>query len=735
MRDASVSKYSNIAHYQDFSELKKILEHSGNSYDMELITKAYKLAEESHGDQRRVSGIPYILHPTSVACILAELGMDTESICGALLHDVVEDTPVKLDEIAKGFGKDVAKLIDGVTKISKIPYSTREQQQAENIRKMLIAMADDIRVIIIKLADRLHNMRTMDCMPEQKRRDKSLENMQVFAPIAHRLGIKTIKDELEDRSLQYLDPIGYKEIEDALLMNEEGRDKFIESIKEQILEKTKSIIKNVYISGRVKSINSIYRKTFMQGKTIDQIFDVFAVRVIVDTVPDCYNVLGVVHDIFKPIPNRFKDYISMPKPNMYQSLHTTVLDNKAIPFEVQIRTWEMHYTAEYGIAAHWKYKLGMNGKNKEDKLSQNIQRVKKMILDQLEAEDATDIAKNIRNDFEENDVYVFTPKGDVISLPRGSTPIDLAYIIHTQVGHRMVGAKVNGKIIPIDYKLKTGEICEIITQKEEHPNRSWIDICKTASAKSKIRQWYKNEKRDENIVEGKQMLEREFKRHGINLNEDEYEEFLKKFMVKKQYNTLDDFYAAVGYGGIQLWKIMPRLKEEYQKAYTVEIEDVPVQQAPVKRSKAKSGVVIEGTDDVLVKFSNCCNPLPGDDIIGYITRGYGVSIHKRNCTNVPKDISACEEPERWVHCYWEDEVGEVFRSTLQITATDRTGLLADVTIKLSNMHIFIHSLNSRELKEGKAVVTATIDVMGRNHLRGVISKLSDINGIEEIKRL
>lgn len=730
-----MSKYSNIAHYQDFSELKKILEHSGNSYDMELITKAYKLAEESHGDQRRVSGIPYILHPTSVACILAELGMDTESICGALLHDVVEDTPVMLDEIVKGFGKDVAKLIDGVTKISKIPYSTREQQQAENIRKMLIAMADDIRVIIIKLADRLHNMRTMDCMPEQKRRDKSLENMQVFAPIAHRLGIKTVKDELEDRSLQYLDPIGYKEIEDALLMNEEGRDKFIESIKEQILEKTKSIIKNVYISGRVKSINSIYRKTFMQGKTIDQIFDVFAVRVIVDTVPDCYNVLGVVHDIFKPIPNRFKDYISMPKPNMYQSLHTTVLDNKAIPFEVQIRTWEMHYTAEYGIAAHWKYKLGMNGKNKEDKLSQNIQRVKKMILDQLEAEDATDIAKNIRNDFEENDVYVFTPKGDVINLPRGSTPIDLAYIIHTQVGHRMVGAKVNGKIIPIDYKLKTGEICEIITQKEEHPNKSWIDICKTASAKSKIRQWYKNEKRDENIVEGKQMLEREFKRHGINLNEDEYEEFLKKLMIKKQYNTLDDFYAAVGYGGIQLWKIMPRLKEEYQKAYTVEIEEVPVQQAPVKRNKAKSGVVIEGTDDVLVKFSNCCNPLPGDDIIGYITRGYGVSIHKRSCTNVPKDISACEEPERWVSCYWEDEVGEVFRSTLQITATDRTGLLADVTIKLSNMHIFIHSLNSRELKEGKAVVTATIDVMGRNHLRGVISKLSDINGIEEIKRL
>lgn len=730
-----MSKYSNVAHYQDFSELKNILERSENTYDMEKITKAYKLAEKSHGDQRRVSGIPYILHPTSVACIVAELGMDTDSICGALLHDVVEDTPVMLDEISKQFGGEVAKLIDGVTKISKIPYSTREQQQAENIRKMLIAMADDIRVIIIKLADRLHNMRTMDCMPEQKRRDKSLENMQVFAPIAHRLGIKTVKDELEDRSLQYLDPVGYKEIEDALLMNEEGRDKFIESIKKQILDKTENTIKNVYISGRVKSINSIYRKTFMQGRTIDQIFDVFAVRVIVDTVPDCYNVLGVVHDIFKPIPNRFKDYISMPKPNMYQSLHTTVLDNKAIPFEVQIRTWEMHYTAEYGIAAHWKYKLGMGGGNKNDKMQENIERVKSMILDQLQAEDATDIAKNIRNDFEENDVYVFTPKGDVINFPRGSTPVDLAYIIHTQVGHRMVGAKVNGKIVPIDYKLKTGEICEIITQKEEHPNKSWIDICKTASAKSKIRQWYKNEKRDENIVEGKQMLEREFKRHGINLTEEEYAEFLKKIMVKKQYNTLDDFYAAIGYGGVQLWKIMPRLKEEYQKTYAVDIEEISVPQAPVKRNKATSGVVIEGADDVLIKFSNCCNPLPGDDIIGYITRGYGVSIHKRTCTNVPKDISKSEEPERWVSCYWEDETGDAFRSTLQITATDRTGLLADVTIKLSNMHIFIHSLNSRELKDGKAVVTATIDVMGRNHLRGVISKLSDINGIEEIKRL
>lgn len=732
-----MGKFSNVAHYQDFTELKKILSASAaNAYDMDKIEKAYKFAEKAHGDQRRVSGIPYILHPVSVACIVAELGMDTDSVCGALLHDTVEDTGVTLEEVTKLFGADVAKLIDGVTKISKIPYSTREQQQAENIRKMLIAMADDIRVIIIKLADRLHNMRTMNCMPEQKRRDKSLENMQVFAPIAHRLGIKTIKDELEDRSLQYLDPIGYKEIEDDLLMTEEGRDKFIESIKNQILAKTEGTIPGVYISGRVKSINSIYRKTYMQGKTMDQIFDIFAVRVIVDTVSDCYNVLGVVHDIFKPIPNRFKDYISMPKPNMYQSLHTTVLDKNAIPFEIQIRTWEMHYTAEYGIAAHWKYKLGMGagGKN-NDKMEENIKKVKDMILDQLEAEDVTDIAKNIRNDFTENDVYVFSPRGDVFNLPQGSTPIDMAYLIHTQVGHRMVGAKINGKIVPIDYKLKTGDICEIITQKEEHPNRGWVDICKTASAKSKIRSWYKHEKRDENIAEGRQMIDKEFKRHGINLSEEEYPEFLQKLMIKKQYNSMDDFYAAVGYGGIQLWKIMPRLKEEYQKAYASDIEEIDVPQAPVKRPKASAGVLIEGADDVLVKFSKCCNPLPGDDIIGYITRGYGVSIHKRHCTNVPKDISKSEEPERWVSCYWEDEVGEAFRSTLQITATDRTGLLADVTIKLSDMHIFIHSLNSREAGNGTAVVTATIDVMGRNHLRGVISKLSDINGTIEVKRL
>lgn len=732
-----MSRFSNVAHYQDYNQLKELIEKSNQNIDMDKVEKAYRLAEEAHGDQRRLSGIPYILHPTSVACILVELGMDTDSIIAALLHDVVEDTHYTLEEIEEMFGKSVANLVDGVTKISKIPYSNREEQQAENIRKMLIAMSNDIRVIIIKLADRLHNMRTIECMPEQKRRDKSLENMEVFAPIAHRLGIKRVKEELEDLSLLYLDPVGYKEIEDALQLRESERDRFIEDIKKKILDAIGDSIKGVYISGRVKSINSIYRKTFMQGKTFDQIFDVFAVRVIVDTVRDCYNVLGIIHDIFQPIPNRFKDYISTPKSNMYQSLHTTVIGKDGIPFEVQIRTWEMHNTAEYGIAAHWKYKLGVTEATNEKsvKIDKSIEDLKEYLKAQIETEDATDLIKNIKNDFGQSDVFVFTPKGDVFTLPMGSTTIDLAYLIHTEIGHRMVGAKVNNKIVPIDYKLKTGEIVEIITQKDAHPNRDWLDICKTSGAKSKIRQWFKREKRDENIAQGKAELERELKRNGIHFTEEESKEFFKSMLQKKHCNTMDDFYAAIGYGGIQLWKMMPRIKEEYQKIYAKDIEKIiPVSQAPKKRSKANSGVIIEGVDDVLVKFSQCCNPLPGDDIIGYITRGYGVSIHSRNCTNVPKDINNCEEPERWINAYWEDDIKETFRSTLEILANDRTGFLADVTIQLSNMHIFIHSLNSREVGDGKALITATIDVNGINHLKGVISKLSDISGIISITR-
>ena len=723
------------AEYQKL--IDKVKTYITDKTSLEAIREAYELADKAHSGQIRATGEPYIVHPLAVAYILAELEIDTQGIIAALLHDVVEDTDYTLDDIKMLFGDEVAFLVDGVTKLSQFHYKDKEDQQLENFRKMFLAMAKDIRVVVIKLADRLHNMRTLGVFRKDKQQRIARETIEIYAPLAHRLGIYNIKWELEDLCFHYLHPDEYYDLVRQMKQKRKAREEIVNDTMRVLHENIEKAGIQATITGRPKHFYSIYKKMKRDGKDLSQIYDLYAVRVIVDTIPQCYAILGIVHTLWKPLPNRFKDYIAVPKPNMYQSLHTTVIGTKGQPVEIQIRTWEMHYTAEYGIAAHWKYKLGMGagGKGESTRLAENIEKVKNMILDQLEAEDVTDIAKNIRNDFEENDVYVFTPKGDVMVIPNGSTPIDLAYIIHTQVGHRMVGAKVNGKIVPIDYKLKTGEICEIITQKEEHPNKAWIDICKTASAKSKIRQWYKHEKRDENIAEGKQMLEKEFKRNGINLSDEEFVEFIEKMLMKKQYVTLDDVYAAIGYGGIQLWKVMPRIKEEYQKTYAADIEKIEVPQAPRKKPKASSGVVIEGTDDVLVKFSNCCNPLPGDEIIGYITRGYGVSIHKRECTNVPKNLNDCEEPERWVTCYWEDKAGEAFRSTLQIIATDRTGLLADVTIKLSNMHIFIHSLNSREVGDGKAMVTATIDVTGKNHLKGVISKLSDISGIIEIKRL
>ena len=730
-----IERYENYNNYVDLIEL---INNSENDYDLVKIQKAYNLAYKAHGDQRRVSGVPYILHPTSVACILVNIGMDTECVVSALLHDVVEDTDVELDYIVKNFGQTIADLIDGVTKLSKIKYSNREERQAENLRKMLIAMSNDIRVIIVKLADRLHNMRTIDVMSPQKQRDKALENMEVFAPIAHRLGMKAIKEQLEDISIRILDPIGYEEIENELLLKKDERDKFIEKIKEEITERTGDNVKNIYVAGRVKSINSIYRKTFMKGKTMDEIYDVFAVRVIVDSVLDCYNVLGVIHDIFQPLPNRFKDYISTPKKNMYQSLHTTVIGKEGVPFEVQIRTWDMHYTAEYGIAAHWKYKLGLS-KGNDDKvhIKDRIDSLRKVIENQIQSEDATDIIKGIKNDLDQDEVFVFTPKGDLMNLPNGSTVIDLAYTIHTEVGNRMIGAKVNRKIVPIDYKLRNGEIVEIITQKEgTGPKRDWLKIVKTSEARTKIRQWFKRERRDENIVEGKAALEAELKKSGIYFTEKDAQEIYPKIMSKKHCNTIEDFYAAIGYGGIQLWKIMPRIKDEYQKRYEKKVEEfIPAKEPPKRRKNASSGVEIEGMDDCLIKFSKCCNPLPGDDIIGFITRGYGVSVHKRNCTNCPKNIEEASEPDRWVKAKWIGEVKNHFQSTLEIIAADRTGLLADVTIQLSQMHIFIHSLMSRENKDGNAVVVATIDTNGLDHLKGIMTHLGNINGIISVTRI
>ncbi len=726
------------AHYRDYHELVELLKASGNSYDMEKIQRAYEYAKEAHGDQRRVSGIPYILHPTSVACILVGLGMDTDSIIAALLHDVVEDTDRTLDEVTSEFGSDIALLIDGLTKISKIAFTNREEQQAESLRKMLIAMSNDIRVIIIKLADRVHNMRTIDCMREQKRRDKARENMEVYAPIAHRLGMKAIKEELEDLSLRYLDPVGYEEIENELLLTANDREAFISDLKDEILERSKSAIEKLYISGRVKSINSIYHKTYTQGKTIDQIYDIFAVRIIVDTVTDCYNVLGIIHDIYKPIPNRFKDYISTPKANMYQSLHTTVISHRGIPFEVQIRTWDMHHTAEYGIAAHWKYKAGVSeGKSaKAQSFEEHLTWIRKMLETQSESMDSTDLVSTIKTDLNPNEVFVFTPKGDVLTLPQGATVIDMAYAIHSAVGNRMVGAKVDRRIVPIDYQLKTGEIVEILTQKEtQGPKRDWLKIVKTSEARAKIRSWFKKEKREENIVEGKAEFERELKKMGIQLKDKDVFEFLSKINLKIEIKDVDDFYAAIGYGGIQLWKLSQRIRDVYQKYYLKSVEDAPLIISELKtKSKVGSGVCVEGLDDVLTKFSRCCNPLPGDDIIGFVTRGYGVSIHKCDCTNVPEDISQCEHPERWVRAYWLDSVKDNFQSSLQILGNDRAGLLADVSSQLSAMHIMIRSLNCRELPDNKAIINVTLDVSGLDHLKSVMARLGTINGIISITR-
>lgn len=731
-----------VVQISTYEELKKIIEESGKEFDREKIEAAYRLAEEKHREQKRSSGEPYIIHPLSVAAILVGLGMDSESVMAGLLHDVVEDTDCCIEEIQRTFGKDVALLIDGVTKLTKIPYSSREEQQAENLRKMLMAMAEDIRVIIIKFADRMHNLSTLEYMSPQKQRDKAVECLEVYAPIADRLGIRTVKEYMEDVSLKYLDPQAYQEIEEDLSSRSNSSKQFIEDTKALIRSRTEASIPDVYIEGRVKSVYGIYRKMFVQGKDFDEIYDVFAVRVIVDTIEDCYNVLGIIHDMFQPLPGRFKDYISMPKPNMYQSLHTTVITKAGVPFEVQIRTWEMHHTAEYGIAAHWKYKLGMSAKESDNSpLDDRLAWIRQMLENQAESEDVTDLVHSIKSDLIPEEVFVFTPKGDVINLPLGSTVIDFAYAIHSAVGNRMIGAKVDKRIVPLDYKVKTGEIIEIITTKEagKGPNRDWLTLVRTSEARNKIRAWFKKEKRDENIVEGKAELEREFKRSNIRLTQELMEYMIESVGRRHNCSTEEDFYAAIGYGGIQLWKVLPRIKEEAQRlqknAAPDQLQELPPPVSPEPKRRMASGVLVEGMDNCLIKFSRCCNPLPGDEIIGFITRGFGVSIHKRSCSNVPRDLTQCPEPERWVNAHWAGEVKDDFKSTLHIVAVDRGGLLADVTQQLFSMKIFIHSLNSRQERgTDNAVISATISINGLPQLRNIIDRLSKIPGVVSIDR-
>lgn len=723
-----------------YEELEKQTRESGRDYDIHEIKAAYTLAQEQHKPQKRSSGEPYIIHPLSVAAILVRLGMDSQTVMAGLLHDVLEDTACTQEELTKKFGAEVTRLVDGVTKLGKIPYSSREEQQAENLRKMLMAMAEDIRVIIIKFADRMHNLSTLEYVSPQQQRDKALECIEVYAPIAHRLGIRRVKEYMEDISLKYLDPLAYEEIERDLESRSKTRRQFIESTMNYIRERIQVSIPDVHIEGRVKSVYGIYRKMFVQGKSFDEIYDIFAIRVIVDTIEDCYNVLGVVHDMFQPLPGRFKDYISMPKPNMYQSLHTTVINKQSIPFELQIRTWEMHHTAEYGIAAHWKYKLGISAKESTETIDNRLAWIRQMLQNQEESEDVTDIVHSIKSDLLPEEVFVFTPKGDVINLPVGSTVIDFAYAIHSAVGNRMVGAKVDGRIVPIDYKVKTGEIIEVLTAKEggKGPNRDWLTIVRTSEARNKIRTWFKKEKRGDNIIEGKASLEYEFKRGSIVMSDELMQFIIENVGRRHSCNSDQDIYAAIGYGGIQLWKVMPRIKEEYQrisKASEPQPEIPPNIVNEERRRKVAGGVIVAGVDDCLVKFSRCCNPLPGDDIVGFITRGFGVSIHKRGCSNVPEDLSLCPEPDRWVNAHWAGEVKDDFKSTLHIVAVNRSSLLADITNLLSNMHIFIHTLHSREEKGTEnAIISATISISGMDQLQNIIERISKIKDVITIDR-
>lgn len=726
----------NEAEMSNYNELLDCMQAQGGSYDIPLIKKAFEFCVQCHSGQKRLTNEAYYIHPFNVAKIIVTLGMDSQSIAAALLHDVVEDTSASIEDIKKKFGDEVALLVDGVTKIGQLSISSKEQQQAESLRKMLIAMGKDIRVIIIKLADRLHNMRTLDAMPEQKQRDKSLETLEIYAPIAHRLGIRPVKEELEDLAIKHLDPVAYQEIEQLLKIKRPERIGILEDIEKSIETRLKEEMPNIKMSfqGRVKSIHGIYRKMYVQGRDFDEIYDVYAIRIITDTVADCYNILGIMHDMFRPIPNRFKDYISTPKPNMYQSLHTTVISREGVPFEIQIRTFEMHHTAEYGIAAHWKYKEGITGS--DEYMENHLAWIRQVLETSDVSGDASEIVRTIKVDLSQEDVFAVTPRGDVINLPVGSTVVDFAFAIHSAVGIKMVGAKADGKIVPINHEIKTGEVIEILTtnQAGHGPSRDWMNIAVTNSAKAKIRSWFKKERRAENIEQGKTELDRELRRNNISFSEKEYDEYFNDFAKRLHFSETEEFYAAIGYGGVLVSKIIPRIREDYAKR-TSSQKAVEIKPVSRKNHASSEGVIVEGIDNCLVKLSKCCAPLPGDDIIGFITRGHGVSIHKCDCSNVPRDIAKCAEPERWISAHWDKAYKENFTSTLQISAIDREGLVNDVLNTAYNMRLAIHAINARQTSGGNCVTLLTISTESVEHLRSIIARIEKISGVFSVERV
>ena len=720
--------------------------------DTARLHDAFTFAYAEHQGQLRKSGEPYIIHPLAVADIVADLGLDVDSVIAALLHDCIEDTPATHEDIAKKFGSTVADLVEGVTKLTRMQYVSKEEEQMENLRKMLMAMSHDIRVILIKICDRLHNMRTMEYQSPKKQREKSLETMEIYAPIAHRLGMQKLKWELEDLSLRYLDPVGYEEIETQLAKRSSAHEEFLASVQQRIQQRMDEEGIRCTVYGRVKHIYSIYRKMYTQNKTLDEIFDLYAFRVIVDDIPECYNVLGCIHDMFNPVLGRFKDYISTPKPNMYQSLHTTVIGREGIPFEVQIRTWAMHQTAEYGVAAHWKYKQGMA--NVKLGTESQFEWVRKLLESQQDT-DAEEFVRTLKVDLFADEVFVFTPNGDVKSLPAGATPIDFAYNIHSAVGNHMIGARVNGRMVPFDYQLENGEIVEVITSKSaKGPSRDWLNICKSNEARNKIRQWFKKERREENIVTGRAAFESELKHSKLSLAAITAEDVLPHVLHKVRFNSLDEMYASIGYGGTTAAKAVSkirdemlrlgRLKAEKAAAAGKSLEDsviVPgsAQTAPAPGPSGKprhsdSGIIVEGLGNCMVKFAKCCTPVPGDPVIGFITRGYGVSVHRKDCPNVALSQSKPEEADRWINIAWAEDGLPTYKTALELSAKDRSGLTLDLAMALSSAQVKVSSLSARSLPDGHAAVNLVVEVKDLKELNGVINKLNNIQGVYYVAR-
>ena len=726
---------------QEFEQvLKKVREYNPGTDEQRLMA-AFRYAENAHREQKRRDGSPYVTHPVAVAGIVAELQLDDDSLIAALLHDCIEDTPSTYNEIAKLFGQQVADLVDGVTKLEKIVYTNKEEEQMENLRKMLMAMAKDIRVILIKLADRLHNMRTIASMPPEKQREKALETMDVYAPIAHRLGMQKMKWELEDISIQYLDPIGCAEIQKQLDQRSEVQEEFMHRMEHIISDRLEKAGIKAQIFYRIKHIYSLYRKMYSLNKSLSEIFDLYAFRVIVDTIPDCYNVLGVIHDIFKPILGRFKDYIGTPKPNMYQSLHTTVMGDDGVPFEVQIRTWEMHRTAEYGIAAHWKYKQGGAGVKLGDE--EKFAWVRSL-LEAQEDTDADEFISTLKVDMFDDEVFVFTPSGDIINLPAGATPIDFAYAIHSAVGNHMVGAKVNGRIVTFDRALQNGDIVEITTSPgAKGPSRDWSKIAKSNEAKTKIRQWFKREKRDENIAAGRAMLDSELKHNNIALADITTEEMLPNIIRCLGVSNMDDLYASIGYGGMSAVRSVNKIREELKRLNktaskpTIEQINIANDTKPQKTTKSNSGVIVEGIDNCLVKFARCCTPVPGDDLVGFITRGYGVSVHRRDCPNAVRDMAREETKGRWIGVRWADDAvteTSTYQTNLRIIAGDRDGIVMDVATVLAENKVKVKNLNARAMPDGTAMMSLVLSVKNSAQLGDVIKMLNRVSGVKTVQR-